>query len=73
MRRKLYGNKITPACGTCAHARRSADGKGMLCPYRGAVSLEDECRRYEYDPLKRIPRRPPAPAPHSAEEFTLDE
>ena len=73
MRQKLYGNHITPACKTCAHARLSADGKTMLCPHRGAVPLDEECRRYEYDPLKRIPRPTPPRAAHSAEEFSLEE
>ena len=73
MRQKLYGNKITPACETCSHARPSADGKTMLCLYKGAMALYDDCRRYEYDPLKRTPHRLPRRKTHTAEEFSLEE
>ena len=73
MRQKLYGNRVTPACETCLHGHRSFDGKVVLCPRRGAMPLYEKCRKYEYDPLKRVPRRAPKPAEHSAEEFSLEE
>ncbi len=72
MRQKLYGNHITPACETCANARRSFDGKVMLCPRHGAMPLYEHCRKYVYDPLKRVPRRLPQKAEHSEEEFSLE-
>ncbi|MBE6768604.1 MAG: hypothetical protein E7549_06815 [Ruminococcaceae bacterium] len=72
MRQKLYGNHITPACETCVHGQRSFDGKVVLCPRRGAMPLYERCRKYEYDPLKRIPHRAPKQAAHTAEEFSLE-
>jgi hypothetical protein len=72
MRQKLYGNHITPACETCEHGQRSFDGKVVLCPRRGAMPLYERCRKYVYDPLKRIPHRAPKQTEHTAEEFSLD-
>lgn len=72
MRQKLYGNNITPSCETCRNARRSFDGKVMLCPRHGAMPLYERCRKYVYDPLKRIPSRRPKQMEHTAEEFSLD-
>ena len=55
MRRKLYGNNISPSCEYCACARRAADGRVMLCARKGIVPLYHHCRRFRYDPLKRTP------------------
>ena len=73
MRRKLYGNNITPSCEYCARARRAADGRVMLCSKKGIVPLYHRCRRFRYDPLKRVPPKP-RKADFSAlkdEDFTL--
>lgn len=35
MRRKLYGNTISPACEVCAYGRRSSDGNAVLCSRKG--------------------------------------
>ena len=71
MRRKLYGNNIQPSCEYCAHARRAADGRVMLCRKRGIVPLYHHCRRFVYDPLKRIPYRQPALEKFQPEDFKL--
>lgn len=71
-KRALYGNHIEKACGVCQHGRRSVDGQTVLCRYKGVVPAEKRCRRFVYDPLKRIPVRMPAPPSHSAEEFSLE-
>ena len=73
MAKKLYGNNIRKACEVCAHGRRSADGSVMLCPYKGAAPLYHLCRKFVYDPLKRIPSAPLAPKDeYSAEDFSID-
>ncbi|MCL2488047.1 MAG: hypothetical protein FWE80_05120 [Oscillospiraceae bacterium] len=72
MKQKLFGNNIQPACEVCLFGRRAVDGKTVLCPQRGVVPLYYSCRRFKYDPLKRMPRRNPSLPKHRAEEFTLD-
>lgn len=71
MRRKLYGNSIQPCCEYCAHGRKSSDGKAVLCTKRGVMPLYHHCRKYLYDPLKRIPFRQPAIGKYSEEEFRI--
>ncbi len=72
MRRKLYGNAVTPACGICGNGRRSSDGKVILCLHRGVVDPAARCRKFSYDPLRRVPYTQPTLATHSEEEFRLD-
>ena len=71
VRRKLYGNAIQPCCEYCSRARRATDGRVMLCPRRGVVPLYMHCRRFVYDPLKRVPYRQPALEKFQPEDFTL--
>lgn len=71
-KRALYGNRIDKACEVCRHGRRSADGQTVLCVYKGVVPTYHRCRKYEYDPLRRIPVRTPMLKKHSAEEFSLE-
>jgi len=46
-------------CGFCRFASVIAGTEEMLCEHRGVVSQEYRCRRFVYDPLKRVPRRLP--------------
>ena len=38
----------------------SGDGTPAACVKRGIVPMEDHCRAFKYDPLKRVPPRPAA-------------
>lgn len=71
MKRRLYGNAIPPCCEYCARARRGADNRSMLCVKKGIVPLYHHCRRFKYDPLKRIPARQPSLSAFSEEDFRL--
>ena len=68
----LYGATISPACEYCLHGRRAADDKMILCSLRGVVSPYYQCRKYVYDPLRRIPRRQPKLPEFSPEDFSLE-
>ncbi|MGN1073529.1 MAG: hypothetical protein ACI4QB_00935, partial [Eubacteriales bacterium] len=58
----LYRTNMPPRCATCARATRLGE-HDMLCRRYGVVYDEYKCKRYVYDPLKRIPpRTPPIPA-----------
>lgn len=43
----------------------------MLCMRHGVVPPYHHCRRFRYDPLKRVPVRQAAPAGFSEEDFRL--
>lgn len=72
MRKKLYGNAVTPTCSVCKNGRPSTDGQVILCLCRGVVEPAARCRKFEYDPLRRVPYVQPPLATHSQEEFTLE-
>ncbi len=55
----LFRKKIDRACGYCRFAGK-ADGGAMICQKYGIVPAEHHCRKFRYDPLKRVPSRPDA-------------
>lgn len=71
-KKKLFGDSVPPACEYCIQGHPAADRKMILCRRCGVVSPYYHCKKYEYDPLKRIPRRPPQLPKFSPEEFQLD-
>ncbi len=64
------GTTISPACEYCTYGQRAADPRMILC--EGVVSPDYHCRRYQYDPLARVPKRQPKLPTFSAEDFSLD-
>lgn len=50
----LFRKKIERSCAYCAYGARLDDG-GVLCSRRGLRSQEEHCRRFRYDPCKRLP------------------
>jgi len=68
----LYRRMVEPCCACCEHAR-PIDEKAAVCLRRGIVSLRGCCRKFSYDPLKRIPeaRRPLARKELDPADFEL--
>ena len=50
----LFRRKIERACAYCVHAVK-IDEDTMVCRRRGPVPIDSSCRRFSYDPLKRVP------------------
>lgn len=58
MNKKLVNTKdIVPACEYCEHGRLSPDGENILCIKHGIMLPYSSCKKYSYDPLKRVPKR----------------
>lgn len=55
-KKKLFGNNIKPACKYCEFAK-ARDGENITCEKLGAVKAYDACKKFTYDPLKRIPTK----------------
>lgn len=70
MSRKLLGN-VTPKCAYCKHGVISSDGESVLCRKKGVLDKNSGCKKFSYDPLKRIPEAPPELPTFSADEFKL--
>ncbi len=53
----LFRKNIDPRCAYC---RRGAqiNEREVACVKRGIMPVEGSCRRFRYDPLKRVPPRP---------------
>ena len=49
--------EIIKCCAYCEHASVLRDEDYILCEKKGVVAQTFRCRRFVYDPTKRIPRR----------------
>ncbi len=73
MKKKLLNkNAYEAICRNCKHGRLSPEGDTVLCMKKGIVDPDDTCRRYSYDPLKRVPRKMPAVREANPEDFDLN-
>ena len=50
----LFRKKIKKSCAYCAYGTK-LDEEQVLCIKKGIVSLDGKCRKFSYDPYKRIP------------------
>ncbi len=72
VRNTICGKTIAPACEYCEHGRLATDQVMILCPKKGLVAPTYACRKYLYDPLRRVPRQQPKLPEFSSEDFSLD-
>ncbi len=59
------------ACRFCEKAALLDGGNQILCQQRGIVPADYKCRKFRYDPLKRIPHAPLRPPKFSEEDLVL--
>ncbi len=50
----LFRKKIEPDCALCIHCM-AKDQYTMHCKIKGVMAPGDPCRKFQYDPTKRIP------------------
>lgn len=50
----LFRRKMPRSCSTCLYGTDYSDHQ-ILCTKRGVVTDTDSCRKFRYDPCKRIP------------------
>lgn len=55
-KRMLFRKRIPRSCTYCAFGVQLEDGQ-VLCSKSGMRTLEDSCRRFRYDPCKRVPSK----------------
>lgn len=69
----LFRKKMPRSCTTCLHAANLSDHQ-LLCVKHGVVADSYACRKYRYDPCKRIPPCVKAPdfEKFKDEDFQLD-
>lgn len=52
----LFRKKIERSCAYCLYGAHLEDGQ-ILCAKKGLRTMEEKCRRFKYDPCKRIPKK----------------
>ncbi len=52
----LFRKKIQPSCSYCANSTK-LDDEHVLCAKKGIMSITGKCRKFQYDPCKRIPAK----------------
>ena len=55
----LFRKNITRACSYCLHGTQ-IDEEQVLCVKKGVVPVDGKCRKFCYDPCKRVPAKPKA-------------
>lgn len=55
-KKKLFGNNIKPSCKYCEMGK-AGEGDVIKCEKFGDVKAYDSCKKFVYNPLKRIPKK----------------
>ena len=50
----LFRKKIEKSCSYCTHST-PISCEEVLCTKKGVVAVDGKCRKFSYDPCKRIP------------------
>lgn len=68
----LFRKKLPRSCRYCACGTQVTDEQ-VLCNKRGIVAVSYACRKFQYDPCKRVPVKTKALdfSKYSNDEFTL--
>ena len=54
---RLFRKNMDPRCAYCQRGQQISE-TDVMCVKNGIVPAEYHCRRFQYDPLKRVPPRP---------------
>lgn len=52
----LFRKKIERSCAYCVYGTK-LDEDTILCSKKGMKTVADKCRKFKYDPLKRVPAK----------------
>ena len=68
----LFRKKIPKSCTYCINGTKLNDDE-VLCMKRGVVCVTSKCRKFIYDPCKRIPPKPKATdfSKYNSDDFSL--
>ncbi len=68
----LFRKKMEKSCSYCIYGARMNDEQ-VLCAKKGLRSLFGKCRKFKYDPTKRVPMKSKAMdfGKYDEEDFSL--
>lgn len=52
----LFRKTIEKSCSYCVYAAK-VNEETILCAKKGILTTAEPCRKFQYDPLKRVPQR----------------
>lgn len=69
----LFRKKMQRTC-TCCEFGTVLNDEEVLCVKRGVVPVDKGCRKFRYDPCKRVPVKTKAPdfSKYKSEDFSLE-
>ena len=70
MNKKIIDKNIPPSCEYCSH--RSTGENDNFCTLTSAPITVKYCKKFSYDPLRRVPRQEPRLPVFSIDSFKLD-
>lgn len=71
MSKEIFNKKLSPACKYCEFAVISSFDEDIICRKQGVTRPDDRCRKYKYDPFKRVPKKITISKNYSDEDFKL--
>lgn len=71
MAKKPFDKNVKKSCVWCTYGIKSKYSDEIFCKKKGVLNCDDVCRKYEYDPLKRIPQKTGVGTDYSPEDFKL--
>ncbi len=68
----LFRKKIQRSCAYCQFGTKMGEDQ-ILCAKKGIKTTDDQCRRFRYDPTKRLPMKAKALdfSKYDGEDFSL--
>ena len=71
MSKSLFDKNISPKCEYCATGIIAVGGKEVLCRRNGVMQPDSCCKKFRYDPLKRVPAVMKIDSDYSEDDFKL--
>ena len=68
----LFRKKLPKSCSYCSMGTELSDGT-ILCAIKGLMDPDKSCKKFNYDPTKRVPGKQKAPdfSQFDNDDFTL--
>lgn len=51
----LFRKNIERSCSYCVHSAKTIGSNHIVCSKKGMIPCDQGCRKFKYDPLKRVP------------------
>ena len=71
MKKSVLSADISPRCIYCENGSTTANGQTVLCAKKGVMQPDSFCKKFRYDPLRRVPETVRLNTNFSPEDFSL--